>query len=1113
MNKKVYIENVALPLNSSYHTGGKVSFYYKNPEGTTSNFLWFDNLPYTMPGAFVLGPINTLSTSKITSITPTPVSKDQKDTGRLDPDGNYRISFLVNGLALNGFNTHYPPDAVLYPDSIGAFTPENRHLVQSAGAWGIDSGGAVARFDFTGPQPEAGSYKFVLYPTSMGSDVASNGCLVKDVTVYTIPSPPNLLSMTPTSNTGGAIVSRIDFEIENYVAGGKICVVNYGVSTLAVTEYTPIEIISSVEPPTNLTVVSSVAQDAFTCTVTLTADKSVSPNTNTYKIWYNNNSAPTLLSNTIVVSGAGPCTWQLPLSLNKIYSFYAVAINDSAVESAATPIITFDTTVSVVANPPSVPLSVIAVVGSSPNSVKVTWSAPTTPNGTLDTYVVTNKQTGDAINVSPSGTLEAVDTGLSYDTAYTFGVKARNTATTTFSTEAISNLITLTAPVTAPSPPTNLKVSASTGVGRINWELPVSEGSSAIIGYRVVLNNNSGFAPLTELVNASTFEKIFNGLVSGVKYYFTVEAQNSSGFGAPSVSITFDTAMNNYGGDVVKYSYNYRKFYEAPVVLDKNSSNYNEYIYPETVVNPIHALIINNNLSIPISFSTTNNAIGIRSRTPDQIGEDTLSFITLDSLTYTSFIELVDELQAKVYNAPTPGYPFEVTSVSNTIGDVTVNTLIIRATVFTSKFELTYEMPRIGSITYNNVNDIIFGKVPSYSTPYNEYLVQGHVPTPVYDNSNYKALVESKPISTVKNLEVVYKPTGEQRPFPYLEVDHNDLILNTNRYKIRTQNTALRPNKVDISWYNVNNTYTHIVDYEGDGVLLEKVQGTDLFGNVIYTYEPADKVLGYGTVDYRNGIISNLYLKGYRPASILGQGVKFPVLVYKTANLVLNYKGSLINIPITGGPGVSYTAEQLVNYLNNSGVLNTSNFSFTAVYVNSQLFLYNNRIGPEETLTIDGAPAGSLTLSLFGTKPIQIAPPKIYISYSFSLNQENKNNYIWYQTPHFLVRVTDRLNSALFTNVHLNYILEKIKVLRPATSVFKGVSLTSNLEDEAQVYETYENKTYDATAIPLPYIIVAINPSALEAIPPSSALGTVTIVVTNPDGQEDALVNGYTYNY
>ncbi len=183
-------------------------------------------------------------------------------------------------------------------------------------------------------------------------------------------------------------------------------------------------------------------------------------------------------------------------------------------------------------NPPGQVTAVKATAGVS--AATVSWSAPAS-GGAVTEYKVTpyigsTAQTPTVLTGAPPVTTTTV-TGLKAGTAYKFVVQALNESGPGTASSA-SNEVTPAATGPA-SAPTILSAAAATGQAQISWSEPVSNGGSAISGYRIT-PYVSGVAKAATEVAASPTSAIVKGLTNGTTYTFTVAAINATGPGVAS---------------------------------------------------------------------------------------------------------------------------------------------------------------------------------------------------------------------------------------------------------------------------------------------------------------------------------------------------------------------------------------------------------------------------------------------------------------------------------------------------------------------------------------------------------------------------------------------------
>ncbi|AGC45888.1 hypothetical protein MYSTI_04596 [Myxococcus stipitatus DSM 14675] len=200
------------------------------------------------------------------------------------------------------------------------------------------------------------------------------------------------------------------------------------------------------------------------------------------------------------------------------YGVSVVAINAVGSSSAATLSALVPTAL------PSAPVRVSAA--PLLRAATVYWAPPaSTGGGTLSGYVITTQPGGMTQTVSGTAT-SATLSGLVNGGVYTFSVAAQNSTGTgpaTTSTEVTLPDI--------PSAPVNLTGVFSQGRVELDWLPPVSDGRSALTGYKLT---SSPAGAERSLPTTPTVVSI-TGLALDVSYTFTLVAVNAVGEG-PSVS-------------------------------------------------------------------------------------------------------------------------------------------------------------------------------------------------------------------------------------------------------------------------------------------------------------------------------------------------------------------------------------------------------------------------------------------------------------------------------------------------------------------------------------------------------------------------------------------------
>lgn len=175
---------------------------------------------------------------------------------------------------------------------------------------------------------------------------------------------------------------------------------------------------------------------------------------------------------------------------------------------------------------PGAPTGVVATRGNAQASVS--FAAPLNNGGSVITdYTVTASPGG----ATASGTASPiVVTGLANGTAYMFTVRANNVAGSGASSTASAPVT----PATVPSAPTGIvEELQTTSEVRISFSPSVSNGGSAITGYRVVSNPPD---PALVIFPADPTTFRVQGLTFTTAYTFTVVATNAVGDSAPSAA-------------------------------------------------------------------------------------------------------------------------------------------------------------------------------------------------------------------------------------------------------------------------------------------------------------------------------------------------------------------------------------------------------------------------------------------------------------------------------------------------------------------------------------------------------------------------------------------------
>ena len=192
---------------------------------------------------------------------------------------------------------------------------------------------------------------------------------------------------------------------------------------------------------------------------------------------------------------------------------------------------------------PAAPAVVSAVAGVG--QVTLTWSAPTNTGGlALEDYRITATGVSE-ITVAKDLTTKVV-TGLTAGSEYTFQIKARNT----LGKSAAASFSAVTVPNT-PGVPTSVTASATGTTVTSSWVAPVSNGGSAITGYKAYLINAAGNDVTSTAPTTTSTE--FTSVAPGT-YTVKVIATNLVGDSARSVassSATVAAASSKLANDPV----------------------------------------------------------------------------------------------------------------------------------------------------------------------------------------------------------------------------------------------------------------------------------------------------------------------------------------------------------------------------------------------------------------------------------------------------------------------------------------------------------------------------------------------------------------------------------
>lgn len=165
---------------------------------------------------------------------------------------------------------------------------------------------------------------------------------------------------------------------------------------------------------------------------------------------------------------------------------------------------------------PEAPTAVSAVGPAGFNTITLTWTAPTSNNGSPITGYNISHSSGTT-NVSNVLTITLTD--LQTTSKGYFSVVAVNA----FGQSVRSNYVDYSIEILSPGTPTDVTAVAGNGSATVSWTAPVNTGASEIVGYTITPSVGS---PITV---SNILTATFTGLASGTPLTFTVRAINSNG--------------------------------------------------------------------------------------------------------------------------------------------------------------------------------------------------------------------------------------------------------------------------------------------------------------------------------------------------------------------------------------------------------------------------------------------------------------------------------------------------------------------------------------------------------------------------------------------------------
>jgi titin len=220
------------------------------------------------------------------------------------------------------------------------------------------------------------------------------------------------------------------------------------------------------------------------------------------------------------------------------YQFRVSAVN--AIGASAASAVLSATTLATVA---SAPISLVSSDVQSTSAV-ISWSAPTDLGGAAITnYLVETSRDGVIWKITPKAVSTSRSlklTGLAPGTTYQVRVTAINSVG---ASEHLAGSISTSA--IAPTAPRSAAISEVNTMGlTLAWQLPTSNGGSAITDYRVEVSSNCSRYTAINRAAAADLAFSVTGLKAGTKYCFRVSAVNAIGTSQASAVVSAVTAGN-----------------------------------------------------------------------------------------------------------------------------------------------------------------------------------------------------------------------------------------------------------------------------------------------------------------------------------------------------------------------------------------------------------------------------------------------------------------------------------------------------------------------------------------------------------------------------------------
>lgn len=222
------------------------------------------------------------------------------------------------------------------------------------------------------------------------------------------------------------------------------------------------------------------------------------------------------------------------------YSYVVKAKDVAGNVSAASAAVTFTTETQGETEPPTTPGTPVASAVTSTGAT-LTWAASTGTPAVAGYDVLRVQGTTTTVVAQTTGTTYTL-TGLTPSTAYSYAVRARNTAGDVSAVSASVTFTTTAPPVdtTAPTVPgTPVASNVGTTGATLSWTASTDTGGSGLSGYEVLRVVGTTQTLVASPASAST---VVTGLTPDTAYTYVVRAKDGAGnTSAVSAAVTFTT--------------------------------------------------------------------------------------------------------------------------------------------------------------------------------------------------------------------------------------------------------------------------------------------------------------------------------------------------------------------------------------------------------------------------------------------------------------------------------------------------------------------------------------------------------------------------------------------